>query len=91
MIGPAHTGIHLLGVLLAAFGGGWLSYNVAVAMLEIADMSEEIFPKLPREFTPIHHRPILIRLGIAIPPERMLHAREQGGESGGVLGQMADH
>jgi hypothetical protein len=26
MIGPAHTGIHLLGVLLAAFGGGWLSY-----------------------------------------------------------------
>ena len=34
MIGPAHTGIHLLGVLRAAFGGGWLSYYVAVAMLE---------------------------------------------------------
>ena len=34
MIGPAHTGIHLLGVLVAAFGGGWLFYHVAVAMLE---------------------------------------------------------
>jgi len=36
MIGAAHTGIHLLGVLLAAFGGGWLSYCVAAALMEWA-------------------------------------------------------
>jgi hypothetical protein len=28
MIGPAHTGIRLLGVPLAAFGGGWLYYTL---------------------------------------------------------------